>query len=148
MSFYVDEIVKYKSRTVELAEDNLVFVTFRSTEAMREIQKRNKPASWKNFWNCCKESDFPIIGAKVRKAPHPEEIKWNSVGFPIRQKNIRRFLMWMLSLFLVGVSLGISVGIAFINRETINIGVSIGISLVVTAVNIGIQMMIAYTSLY
>lgn len=54
----------------------------------------------------------------------------------------------MLSIFLVGVSLGISVGIAFINRETINIGVSIGISIVVTVVNIGIQMMIAYTSLY
>lgn len=56
--------------------------------------------------------------------------------------------MWMLTILLISISLGVSIGIAFINRDQINIGVSIGISIVVTFFNIGIQIVIVYTSYY
>jgi hypothetical protein len=42
---------------------------------------------------------------------------------------------------LIGASLGISIGIAYLNNDkSINTGVSMGISMVVTCINIGIQM--------
>lgn len=56
--------------------------------------------------------------------------------------------MWMLTILLIAISLGASIGIAFINKDQINIGVSIGISIVITFFNIGIQMVIVHTSYY
>lgn len=56
--------------------------------------------------------------------------------------------MLLSTLILIGMSLGISIGIAFINKQSINVGVSIGISIVVTIVNIGIQMVIVRTSYF
>lgn len=54
----------------------------------------------------------------------------------------------MLTILLIGVSLGISIGIAFINKNSVSLGVSIGISIVVTIFNVGIQIVIAQTSFY
>lgn len=56
--------------------------------------------------------------------------------------------MWLVTIALIGISLGISIGIAFINRDSMNVGVSIGISIIVTVINIGLQMVIAQLTYY
>ena len=121
----------------------------RSSKAREEIQKLNPLPSWKNFWNLCSENTFPIQGVQISRAPEPEEIKWENVGFPKSSKTCRKVLLFFVTLFLVCVSLGISIGVAFININNfvayeLQQYVSILISLVVTIANVGIQMSIMY----
>lgn len=103
-------------------------------------------ASWRNFWNLCHKNDFPIKEVEIQKAPEPEEIKWQNVGFSSSAKYKRKAAIWLLTILLIGISLGISIGISKINKDSINQYVSFGISIVVTAVNVGIQLIIMMLS--
>lgn len=71
---------------------------------------------------------------------------WNNMGFPSSEKNIRRLQSWLATLGLIGVSLALSIGISYIKEKTT--GVSIGISIIVTLVNYGIQIAMMYFSYY
>ena len=51
-----------------------------------------------------------------------------------------------MTLVLIGIALGISIGIAYIDENRINRYVSVGISLVVTVANVLIQMAIMFLS--
>ena len=88
----------------------------RSSSAMKEIVKNNPVPSISNFWNCCsKKNHFPIKDVKIEKAPEPEEIKFEKVGFPLRSSIIRKLIIWAVTIGLIGISIGISIGIGYIN---------------------------------
>lgn len=90
----------------------------RSSSAMREICSLNPVPSIKNLWNCCsKTMKFPIKDVKIRKAPEPEEIKFNNVGFPVDKKYFRKALIWIITIVLIGISIGISIGIGYVNVD-------------------------------
>ena len=109
---------------------------------MEEVAARNPPSNWRNLWNICHKNDFPIYGVTIRKAPEPEEIRWLNIGFPVKTKYCRKAATWVITIALIAVSLAISIGIIYIDQDSISREISIGISLVVTAFNVGIQMVI------
>lgn len=67
-----------------------------------------------------------------------------NIGFPVKTQYLRKAGLWLLTVVLIGISLGISIGISYINKDRISRYVSVGISLVVTAVNVGIQLIIMF----
>lgn len=115
----------------------------RYSKARQEIEENNAPVSIFKFWKFFKDSDFPIKDVEIKKAPEPEEIKWNNIGFPPAERTFRRFMAWLATIGLLGISLGISIGISYVKKD---IALSIGISIVVTLINLGIQVLLVYFS--
>jgi hypothetical protein len=72
---------------------------------------------------------------EITKAPEPDEIKWENIGFDEKVKLIRKILIFGVALFLIGICLTINIllySFALTNNEYF---VSILISLVITTIN-------------
>ncbi len=65
-----------------------------------------------NAWNACHNNDFPLQGVRIRRAPYPNEIIWENVGFPVSEKRKRTALIYLASFLLMGASFGIALGLA------------------------------------
>ena len=99
----------------ELEDTNILFVTLRYSKARELIEKVNKESKG-SCWNRCSSQDssktqFPAEGVRVEKAPEPDEIKWENVGFPQAVKKCRKVLIYLLAVLLIGVTLATSIAL-------------------------------------
>lgn len=63
------------------------------------------------------------------------------------EKRLRRFVIWFFTIILIAISLGLSIWVAF-KGNTYTVGISIAISVIISVINIGMQITIAFLSYY
>lgn len=78
---------------------------------------------------------FPIKNVEITKAPEPDEIKWDNMGFDPNVRVVRRVLIFGLALVLIGASLTINVFLTSLSIGSNQYALSILISLVITTIN-------------
>lgn len=76
--------LKSDIQNVELDPTSTIFVTMRYSKARETIERLNRERS--KIWDICTEEQderllFPIKNVEITKAPEPDEIKWENMGF-------------------------------------------------------------------
>ena len=129
----------------------MVFVTLRFSKARQAIEDLTRERS---IWmRCCGGSDsereeFPISGVEVFKAPEPDEVIWENIGFDEGVKLFRRVLIYGIAVVLIGASLGIAIGLGTFQVNQEDAFIPILISLSITAINFLIEMLIIFLSYF
>ena len=85
---------------------------------------------------------------KIERAPEPDEIKWENIGFSKNAKRCRKLLIYFLAAVLIGVTLAISILLGSFQSEKKAIIISVLISIVITIINFLIEMIIIFLSYF
>ena len=88
---------------------------------------------------------FPLEEVKIKKAPEPDEIKWENIGFPKSLRLCRKILIYSVAMLLIGITLLISylLGSLQSNKPVL---ISIFISIFITIFNFLIELLIIVLS--
>jgi hypothetical protein len=135
----------------DLDDKNIIFVTLRYSKARELIEKANKNKArwWDRLFAERDTSDiFPLEGVKVVKAPEPDEIKWENIGFPKKVKFCRKIIIYSLAMVLIGITLAISIALGSFQSDSKQFFISILISIVITLINFLIEMLIILVSYF
>lgn len=136
-----------------------IFVSFESSQSANIIESVNPQsfsAKIRYVLSCCQSACYfkvknrsnEEISVSVSRAPEPEDIIWNNIGFPYESIICRKLLTYFILLLLLGASFGIVYGLTILQLTYNNSILSIAISLSITVINIVIGVAIRKLTSY
>jgi hypothetical protein len=140
---------------------NEMFVTFNKIAAYENFYHQFPETFWGHVWNniklffysfcsCCTSSEarmnlYKRMKLTVNLAPEPEDVIWENLEFSEWSRVLRKFIVFSISLLIIGLSLGVVVGLNYFqfyaenkgwsSNRCVKYAISILISLFISGIN-------------